>query len=76
MPGGALPVVIHAARTSPSAKSEEENPEPLHPLATQVATPGTGPATNRPSGFVNSPPRCSATGALGGCRGLGGDLGA
>jgi hypothetical protein len=43
--------------------SEEENPEPLHPLAThRPGRFGTGPATNRPSGLiVNSPPRCSAS---------------
>src|SRR5690349_21784452 len=64
MPGGAAPVVIQAASASPRA-SEEENPDPLQPLATQrPGRPGTGPATNRPSGLiVNSPPRCSATGA-------------
>src|SRR5262249_44478818 len=60
----AAPVVIHAASASPSA-GEEENPDPLHPLAThRPGTPGTGPATKQPSGLiVNSPPRCSATGA-------------
>src|SRR5262249_592981 len=63
MPGGAAPVVIQAASASPSA-GEEENPDPLHPLAThRPGASGTGPATKRPSGpIVNSPPRCSATG--------------
>ena len=50
MPGGATPLAIHAASSSPRA-GEEENPDPLHPLATQKpGTPGTGPAMNRPSG--------------------------
>src|SRR5215472_4713528 len=65
MPGGGVPVVIQVASASPSA-SEEENPEPLQPDAThRPGRSGTGPATNRPSGLiVNSPPRCTATGAV------------
>jgi hypothetical protein len=65
MPGGGAPLVIQVARASPMAK-EEENPEPLHPLAThRPGRSGTGPAMNRPSGLiVNRPPRCSATGAV------------
>ena len=43
MPGGAAPVVIQAASASPSA-GDEENPDPLQPLAThRPGTPGTGP---------------------------------
>src|SRR5215469_8433450 len=63
MPGGEAALVIQAASASPSA-GEEENPDPLHPLATQKpGTPGTGPAANRPSVLiVNRPPRCSAAG--------------
>ena len=65
MPGGGVSLVIQAARASPIA-SEDENPEPLHPLAThRPGRSGTGPTTKRPSGLmVNSPPRCSATGVL------------
>src|SRR5215475_3618306 len=64
MPGATMPLAIQVARASPIAR-EEENPDPLQPLAThRPARPGTGPATNRPSGLiVNIPPRCSATGA-------------
>ena len=60
-----MSLVIQAARASPIA-SEDENPEPLHPLAThRPGRSGTGPTTKRPSGLmVNSPPRCSATGVL------------
>src|SRR5579859_4607469 len=56
---------IWSASASPMA-SEQEKPDPLQPLATHSpGTPGTGPARNSPSGLmVNSPPRCSATGAL------------
>src|ERR1700689_2063144 len=62
-PAGSPPV-IQPARASPIA-GDEENPEPLQPLATQSpGASGTGPTTKRPSGLiVNSPPRCSATGA-------------
>src|ERR1700733_10799691 len=72
-PGGASAVVIQAARASPMA-SEEENPEPLHPLAThRSGRSGTGPATNRPSGLmVNSPWRTGCQALL---RGLGLRLG-
>jgi hypothetical protein len=57
--------VIHSASASP-IPSEEENPDPLHPLATHSpGRSGTGPATNRPSGLmVNNPPRISVTGPL------------
>src|SRR5215470_16771933 len=60
-PPGADPVVIQLASASPMA-GDEENPEPLQPLAThRPGAPGTGPVTNRPSGLiVNIPPRCSA----------------
>src|SRR5271154_3293825 len=62
-PAGSPPV-IQPARASPMA-GDEENPEPLQPLATQSpGASGPGPTTKRPSGLiVNSPPRCSATGA-------------
>src|SRR5580692_2337156 len=58
----ASPPVIQRASASPRA-GDEENPDPLQPLATQrPGTSGTGPARNRPSGLiVNNPPRCSAT---------------
>ena len=67
--------MIQAARASPIA-SEDENPEPLHPLAThRPGRSGTGPVTKRPSGLmVNSPPRCSATGVVSASRRLGRDL--
>src|SRR5258707_14023286 len=57
--------VIQPASASPRA-GEDENPDPLQPLATQSpGTSGTGPSTKRPSGLiVNIPPRCSAAAAL------------
>src|SRR5260370_36721545 len=56
--------VIQPASASPRA-GEDENPDPLQPLATHSpGTSRTGPSTKRPSGLiVNMPPRCSAPAA-------------